>query len=50
MIPETSCVAGNNLLSRSVLRGHGRPKLDDRSGPIEGFLDVANSSRVKKAA
>jgi len=50
MIPETSCVAGNNLLSRSVLRGNGRPKLDDRTGPIEGFLDVANSSRVRKAA
>ncbi len=50
MAPETSCIAGNNLLSRSVLRGHGRPKLDDRPGSIEGFLDVTNEPLVKKAA
>lgn len=42
MIPETSCIAGNNLLSRSVLRGHGRPRLDDRVGAINGYLDVVN--------
>jgi hypothetical protein len=42
MVPETSCVAGNNLLSRSVLRGSGRPRLDDRTGSITGFLDSVN--------
>ena len=42
MVPETSCVAGNNLLSRSVLRGNGRPRLDDRAGAINGFLDSVN--------
>ena len=42
MVPETSCVAGNNLLSRSVMRGNGRPRLDDRAGAIEGYLDVVN--------
>ena len=43
MAPETSCIAANNLLSRSVLRGHGRPSVDDRQGAIEGFLDTVRS-------
>ncbi len=50
MAPETSCVAGNNLLSRSVLRGRGRPKVDDRPGSIDGFLDVVNSGKFGKSA
>lgn len=42
MVPETSCVASNKLLSRSVLRGvGGRPKFDTRKTPIRGFLDFA---------
>lgn len=42
MVPETSCVASNKLLSRSVLRGiGGRPKFDTRKAPIRGFLDFA---------
>lgn len=44
MVPETSCVAGNNLLSRSVLRGHGRPRLDERPGAIAGYLDAVNGA------
>jgi hypothetical protein len=44
MVPETSCLAGNNLLSRSVLRGNGRPRLDDRAGSITGFVDHVNRS------
>jgi hypothetical protein len=41
MMPETSCVAGNKLLSRSVLRSiGGRPRLDKRSAPIRGYLDM----------
>lgn len=42
MVPETSCVASNKLLSRSVLRSvGGRPRLDKRGAPIQGYLDVA---------
>lgn len=41
MMPETSCVAGNKLLSRSVLRSiGGRPRLDKRGAPILGYLDL----------
>jgi len=41
MMPETSCIAGNKLLSRSVLRSiGGRPRLDKRSAPIDGYLDM----------
>lgn len=50
MVPETSCVAGNSLLSRSVLRGNGRPKLDDRPGLILGFLDLVNQSERRSTA
>lgn len=43
MIPETSCLASNKLLSRSVLRSiGGRPsRFDTRVSPIRGFLDFA---------
>jgi hypothetical protein len=41
MMPETSCVAGNKLLSRSVLRSvGGRPRLDKRGAPIGGYADM----------
>ncbi|UIF88261.1 hypothetical protein [Cupriavidus sp. UYPR2.512] len=41
MMPETSCVAGNKLLSRSVLRSiGGSPRLDKRGTPICGYLDI----------
>lgn len=40
MVPETSCIAGNKLLSRSVLRGGGRPRFDTRQSPISGYLDL----------
>lgn len=41
MMPETSCVAGNKLLSRSVLRSiGGQPRLDKRGAPIRGYLDM----------
>jgi len=40
MVPETSCVASNKLLSRSVLRGTGkRPKFDTRPEGIRGFFE-----------
>jgi len=45
MMPETSCIAGNKLLSRSVLRSvGGKPRLDKRSSPIRGFLDTIKTS------
>jgi hypothetical protein len=42
MVPETSCIAGNKLLSRAVLRTHGgRPSFDTRQDfVVKGFLDV----------
>lgn len=41
MMPETSCIAGNKLLSRAVLRSiGGRPRLDKRGTPIHGYLDM----------
>lgn len=41
MVPETSCLANNKLLSRSVLKSvEGRPiRFDTRSGPICGYID-----------
>ena len=44
MIPETSCLASNKLLSRSVLRTiGGRPRFDARDTFVTtGYLDVAS--------
>lgn len=41
MVPETSCIASNKLLSRSVLRGiGGRPRFDTRTGfQTMGYFD-----------
>ncbi len=40
MMPETSCIAGNKLLSRSVLKSvGGRPRFDVRKDSIHGYLD-----------
>jgi hypothetical protein len=38
MVPETSCIAQNKLLSRSVLIGVGCPKEDERGASIKGYL------------
>lgn len=44
MMPETSCIAGNKLLSRSVLRSSGgSPRFDKRTAAIPGYLDLVNS-------
>ena len=41
MIPETSCIASNKLISRSVLRSiGGRPWFDTRAGAITGYLET----------
>lgn len=44
MIPETSCVAQNQLLSRAVLKGGPPPREDatHRGQRIRGFLEVVN--------
>jgi hypothetical protein len=39
MMPETSCIASNKLLSRSVLKSvGGRPRFDIREKSIRGYL------------
>ncbi|WP_241014732.1 hypothetical protein [Burkholderia sp. Ac-20379] len=45
MIPETSCIAQNQLLSRAVLKGGPPPREDatHKGQRITGFLDVVNS-------
>jgi hypothetical protein len=45
MVPETSCLASNQLLSRAVLRGGPAPREDaDHQGQeIAGFLDIAHA-------
>lgn len=44
LVPETSCIAMNQLLSRSVLRGGPAPREDgDHLEQIPGFLQVVNS-------
>lgn len=43
LVPETSCIAMNQLLSRSVLRGGPAPREDgDHAERIPGFLQVVN--------
>jgi hypothetical protein len=43
MVPETSCIASNKLLSRSVLRSiGGAPRFDKRGDPIRGYLEITD--------
>ncbi|MBX3694752.1 MAG: hypothetical protein KF790_06235 [Steroidobacteraceae bacterium] len=46
MIPETSCIAQNQLLSRAVLKGGPAPREDatHKGQRIRGFLEVINES------
>jgi hypothetical protein len=46
MVPETSCIAGNQLLSRAVLRGGEPPREDGdhRHKRVAGFLELVNRS------
>ncbi|QXN25033.1 hypothetical protein KVP08_021270 [Shewanella putrefaciens] len=45
MIPETSCIAQNQLLSRAVLKGGPSPREDSthKGKKIPGFLEVVNT-------
>jgi hypothetical protein len=50
LIPETSCIASNHLLSRSVLRGGPRPREDVGTSRIPGYLEVVQSALAAPAA
>lgn len=41
MIPENACITRNELLSRSVLVGRGKPRWDAASSDIVGYLEIA---------
>ncbi len=49
MIPETSCIAQNQLLSRAVLKGGPPPREDatHKGKRIPGFLEVLNASDAR---
>ena len=40
MIPEVSCVAGNNILSRAFLGGGPAMAWDTNSERIKGFFEI----------
>lgn len=48
MIPETSCIAQNQLLSRAVLKGGPPPREDatHKGKRIPGFLEVVNAGNA----
>lgn len=45
MIPETSCIAGNQLLSRATLVGGRAPLWDLNDQPLVGFFEIVNRLR-----
>ena len=50
MIPETSCIAGNQLLSRATLVGGRAPLWDVNDQPLVGYFEIANRIRAAAAA
>jgi hypothetical protein len=50
MIPETSCIAGNQLLSRSALVGGRAPLWDVNGQPLVGYFQIANRLRAEAAS
>ncbi|MBI3525965.1 MAG: hypothetical protein HY066_15840 [Betaproteobacteria bacterium] len=52
MVPETSCIAQNRLLSRAVLRGGVAPREDTthKDQRIQGYLEVVNAATPTTAA
>jgi hypothetical protein len=44
LIPENACLTRNELLSRSVLIGRGKPRWDAGTNAIRGFYEVARDS------
>jgi hypothetical protein len=45
MIPETSCIAGNQLLSRAALVGGRAPPWDTDQTPLSGYFEVVQNLR-----
>src|SRR6266436_6308759 len=45
MIPETSCIAGNQLLSRATLVGGRAPLWDTNQTPLQGFFEIVQGIR-----
>ena len=45
MIPETSCIAGNQLLSRAALVGGRAPLWDINQTPLVGYFQVIHEAR-----
>jgi len=41
-VPETTCIAQNRLLSRSILKGGPKPWEGGFTDPIDGYFDIAN--------
>jgi hypothetical protein len=41
LIPESTCITRNELLSRSVLVGRGAPRWDTQGTPLTGYYDIA---------
>lgn len=41
LIPESTCITRNELLSRSVLIGRGAPRWDADTTPLTGYYEVA---------
>lgn len=50
MVPETSCVAGNQLLSRAVLVGGRAPLWDIDDAPLVGYFEIARELQNRLAA
>lgn len=50
MIPETSCIAGNQLLSRSALVGGRAPLWDVNDQLLVGYFQIANRLRAEAAS
>lgn len=49
MIPETSCIAGNQLLSRAALVGGRAPLWDLNQAPLQGYLEVVRDLKASVA-
>jgi hypothetical protein len=50
MIPETSCLTRNEILSRSFLAGGGVPHWDQNKTALAGYFDVVRGEAKPAAA
>jgi hypothetical protein len=46
MIPETSCIAGNQLLSRAALVGGRAPLWDTDQTRLRGYFEIVQDIRA----